>query len=401
MTCVHPIGSAWLGSAATGAQNYDEFADESQITDILTERPLSALGVEMPHWAPDRQSDDFTANLGMAADRLHQAKEAGAYTPASGVVGVYRIADPDGGVQTLGMFAMVDTGEISTSADEPGRVIRNEDVFVAKVAERVALLQHINHLLSPVLLLQTGAPQPLADALSAVVRSGEAPAVTDTDQAGRTHQVWAVRGDEAEALCALAADGDLVVADGNHRSLAAQRAELPSFLAVITTPDALRLEPYQRLISSLPIPVEEIIDGLRAAGAEVTKAEVDTAEPAAATPGTVVLYADTSAWRVRLPVDSAAEQVDRMDHAVLERVLITGILDLDPGDKRIRYVGGDYPDTWLREQVDTGVAEAAILIAPVAVDDFVAVNQQRSKMPRKSTWFVPKARAGLVAAEIG
>ena len=50
---------------------------------------------------------------------------------------------------------MVDTAEISTSADEPGLVIRNEDVFIEKVRERVALAEHIGHLLSPVLLLAT------------------------------------------------------------------------------------------------------------------------------------------------------------------------------------------------------------------------------------------------------
>jgi uncharacterized protein (DUF1015 family) len=51
--------------------------------------------------------------------------------------------------------------------------------------------------------------------------------------------------------------------------------------------------------------------------------------------------------------------------------------------------------------VDTGRADAAIVIAPVSVADFLAVNLAREKMPRKSTWFTPKARAGLVLAELG
>jgi len=51
--------------------------------------------------------------------------------------------------------------------------------------------------------------------------------------------------------------------------------------------------------------------------------------------------------------------------------------------------------------VDAGRAALAVLIAPVTVDDFVAVNLARQKMPRKSTWFTPKARAGLVVADIG
>jgi hypothetical protein len=50
--------------------------------------------------------------------------------------------------------------------------------------------------------------------------------------------------------------------------------------------------------------------------------------------------------------------------------------------------------------VDAGRAELAILIAPVTVEDFVAVNLQRRRLPRKSTWFTPKARAGLVLAQL-
>ena len=50
--------------------------------------------------------------------------------------------------------------------------------------------------------------------------------------------------------------------------------------------------------------------------------------------------------------------------------------------------------------MDAGRAELAVLIAPVTVDDFVAVNLARRRMPRKSTWFTPKARAGLVLAGI-
>ena len=35
--------------------------------------------------------------------------------------------------------------------------------------------------------------------------------------------------------------------------------------------------------------------------------------------------------------------MDNLDHALVERVLLRGVLGLDPGDKRITYVGGDYP----------------------------------------------------------
>jgi uncharacterized protein (DUF1015 family) len=102
---------------------------------------------------------------------------------------------------------------------------------------------------------------------------------------------------------------------------------------------------------------------------------------------------------VLLPAEGAAA-VENLDHALVERVLLRAALGLDPGDKRISYVGGDYPAAWLRGEVDAGRAELAVLIAPVSVEDFVAVNLARQKLPRKSTWFTPKARGGLVLAQL-
>ncbi len=97
---------------------------------------------------------------------------------------------------------------------------------------------------------------------------------------------------------------------------------------------------------------------------------------------------------------TGAGRLENLDHALVERLLLRDALGLDPGDKRITYVGGDYPASWLTGEVRSGRAELAILIAPVTVDDFVAVNLAREKMPRKSTWFTPKARGGLVVAEL-
>jgi uncharacterized protein (DUF1015 family) len=84
----------------------------------------------------------------------------------------------------------------------------------------------------------------------------------------------------------------------------------------------------------------------------------------------------------------------------VERVILGDALGLEPGDKRITYVGGDYPPSWLAGEVDSGRADLAILIPAVSIADFVEVNLARRRMPRKSTWFTPKARAGLVLADL-
>jgi uncharacterized protein (DUF1015 family) len=408
MSVVHPIARAWISTGGTGAQNYDEFPDETEITRIITANPESALAVEMPHRAPQSAGADFAAALPAAAERLARQRADGSYAPIEEVLALYRISEPGRPDEAMyGLFAMVDTDQISTSADEPGVVIRNEEVFIEKVRERVALAQAVGHLLSPVLLLQTSSDPALATALREAVEAVGAPPVTDTDHMGRTHAVWPVpAGPVADRLAELAGAGELVVADGNHRTLAAQLGQLPRFLAVITTPASVTIQPYHRLITESPVPVDELLDRLTAAGAQVAAEPGPPVIPAA---GRIQLYAHGTAYRVDLPgavasgsaAPAGGSVVDGLDHAIVERLVLREALGLDPGDKRITYVGGDYPPHWLAEQVDSGRAELAILIAPVTVADFVAVNLARQRMPRKSTWFTPKARAGLVLAELG
>ncbi|MFG1660319.1 DUF1015 family protein [Micromonospora chersina] len=397
MTVVHPIARAWITTGGTGAQNYDEFADDAEITAIVEANPHSALGIEMPHRAPGSLGKSFLDALPDAVARLAEAKADGSYTPAEQVVVLYRISAP-GEESAYGLFAMVDTDQISTRADEPGLVIRNEDVFIAKVRERVALAEALGHLLSPVLLLQTGRGDELHAALAAATESAGVPAATDVDQAGRTHAIWLLGpGPAQDELTALAGGGELVVADGNHRSLAAQTGGFPRFLSVITTPASVAIQPYNRLVSELTTTPDELLDRLRAAGAEITPVAGPVGVPAAG--GTVHLHLAGQGYAVRLP-HVGGDRLENLDHALVERLLLRDALGLDPGDKRITYVGGDYPASWLTGEVDAGRAELAVLVAPVTVDDFVAVNLAREKMPRKSTWFTPKARAGLVVAEL-
>ncbi|GAA0491951.1 hypothetical protein Ade02nite_21900 [Paractinoplanes deccanensis] len=397
MTVVHPISKAWVTAGGTGAQNYDEFADDAEITSIIADNPHSSLAVEMPHLAPESLGKSFTDSLPDAVARLALERADGSYVPAEQVVVLYRITG-EGEPPAYGLWSMVDTDQISTSADEPGLVIRNEDVFLEKVRERVALAEALGTLLSPVLLLQTTKGEELHAALAAAVEAAGEPAAADVDQTGRSHEIWVVGpGALQDELTALAGGGELVVADGNHRSLAAQTAGFPRFLAVVTTPASVAIQPYNRLVSELPVPLDEFLARLRAGGATVTEVPRPAQVPSK---GTIEVYAAKRTFAIGLPVNTNLSAVDNLDHALVERVLLRDVLGLDAGDKRVSYIGGDYSAEWLRGEVDEGRSELAVLIAPVTVDDFVTVNLERQKLPRKSTWFTPKARGGLVLAQL-
>jgi uncharacterized protein (DUF1015 family) len=391
MTVAHPISHGWLSTGGTGAQNYDEFASDAEITEIIGANPASALAVEMPHRAPGSVGQTFRDCLPDAVARFHDATRHGRYAPAEDVVVLYRISSPDGTAAGYGLWCLIDTDQISTSADEPGLVIRNEDVFIEKVHERVALVRALGAMLSPVLLLQTTHGQDLHTALARATAAAGAPAVTDRDQAGRTHEVWGLGpGATRDELLTLAGTGELVVADGNHRSLAAQLSKLKRFLAVVTTPESVAIQPYNRLVTD--VDVAKLIEKLPNA--------VRVSPDDAVVSGTLHLYTREGMWAVSLPRDPTVPVVDNLDHTLVERILFGEVFGLEPGDKRITYVGGDYPASWLRDEVDAERADLAVLIAPVGVDEFVAVNLARDKMPRKSTWFTPKARAGLVVAAV-
>jgi len=94
----------------------------------------------------------FEQALPAAAERLAALKEAGRFASFGDVAVAYRISGGEEPV-AYGVFCLVDTAEISSSAEEPGKVIRNEDVFIEKVKQRNELNQRLRHLLSPVLLL--------------------------------------------------------------------------------------------------------------------------------------------------------------------------------------------------------------------------------------------------------
>jgi uncharacterized protein (DUF1015 family) len=345
----------------------------------------------MPHRTPPAVAAGrtFAESLDTAAATLVHLQDDGSFRPVEDLVAPYRISGPDG--VAYGLFCAVDTGQISTSADEPGLVIRNEDVFAGKVRERTSLTRRLGTQLSPVLLLQTGTGDELHAVLAALIDGLGDPAVTDTDPQGRTHAVWTLPpGPDRDRLLQLAGGGQLVVADGNHRSLSAQEAGLERFLAVVTTPASVRIAPYNRLVTELGVPLDEVLERLRALGATVGGGPPEQ--------GTFTLYAGGRAYAITLP-PAQGNVVDRLDHTVVERVLFGEVLGLAPDDARIRYIGGDYPPDWLAGEVDAGRAAAAVLVAPVSVDDFVAVNLARLEMPRKSTWFTPKARGGLILAE--
>ena len=88
--------------------------------------------------------------------------------------------------------------------------------------------------------------------------------------------------------------------------------------------------------------------------------------------------------------------------SVLQDRLLAPVLGIaDPRtDKRISCIGGIRGTDELVRRVDSGRDAVAFSMAPVTVEQMMAIADAGQIMPPKSTWFEPKLRSGLLVHEI-
>jgi len=291
-----------------------------------------------------------------------------------------------------GLIGLVRVDEFSDSASQPGRILRNEDVSVSKVAERQQHIDALGHLLSTVLLIPAREQQAYDELLaSAFAELPDEPLLVDLDERGVRHRIWQLDGERFRSYL----DGNVfLVADGNHRSRASQQSGSPWCLVTVASAGGLRIEPYHRLLRGLELAADELRERIAGAGIELSEV------PDATDDSANYLYSDRCWYRLELPAPAGDRVVDALPHSVVEQRIFVDALGLGPAAKEISYVGGRASRAYLIEEVDSGRATAALLLRPVGMAEFTAINAARQYMPRKSTWFMPKARAGLVLAEI-
>lgn len=372
---LRPIPRAWVATGPYGAPNYDELATCDDVRALDAAHPGSILRVDLPQFFSD---GSFATSLPAAARALREMKDDGRYEPRPDAVLLYAMDD------ARAVVGLVGTDEISDGPDEPGRLLRNEEVFADKVAERRAHLEALHHLVSAVLLVPEDRPA-FSSALDAAFADVGEPLVTEVDERGVTHRVWEA-ADPAPLQDVLDRQVFLV-ADGNHRSLAAQQAGFGVCLAVVADPAGLRIAAYHRLLA-LDLTGAELVERTRRAG--FGPRPVHDLDPRRD-------HLVTADGAFALTLTGPDDPVGRLPHTVVEKDLLVGVLGIDPAGDRVRY---DADADALVAEVRNGRATGAILLRPVTTDEFVAVNAARLRMPRKSTWFLPKARAGLILAEL-
>jgi hypothetical protein len=308
------------------------------------------------------------------------------YREVRDVVAPYLVSGPDG--IALGMLCLVDPAV--ADAEGLARIRQAEQVYPTVVAERAAVLAGLCCATSAAMLVPVTGGADLTEALGRVIGGPHKPDVSIADSAGRRHQLWLLGpGDQQDELIDIAQRQPLLVADGNHRVAAASSARC-ELLALVTGGPGLRIGAIHRTLVGTGLGPDDLAAAWRRTGLIVLDADPNVGAPDQ--PGTVLVLAGDRAMLVGLPEPAPGEPLPRIDHGVVEHLLIGEALGIDPAGPLVRALpAGTKPAT--------GV-DAVLLIAPVPYPDVLAVHDQGRRMPRKSTYFTPKPRSGLLLASL-
>jgi hypothetical protein len=390
MGWVRALRHGWVVAGGVPGPDVDEFAEATEVVAALAGSQGGGdtlLAVQHPHRTPRALAEGLSlAEALPAARQTLDRLRASAYRQVADVLAPYRVDGPDG--VAVGVLCLVD----SAAVDGHGMswVRHSEEIYPQIVVERVVVLAGLGCATSAAMLVPVVDGDQLTATVLGSIDALGAPAVSTTDSGGRTHRLWLLGpGAGQNAVLAAAARGPLLVADGNHRVAAAAASDRSSLLALVTGGPALRIGAIHRALVGTGLTSDDLAEAWRGAGLAVWEAR-GLGPPAL--PGSVVVRASGADLLVTLPGPEPGEPVPRIDHGLVEQLLIADALGIDPESPQVRALPAGHP---VGPNVD-----AVLQLAPVPFADVLAVHRQGRRMPRKSTYFTPKPRSGLLLAEL-
>jgi len=307
----------------------------------------------------------------------------------------------------------------------------HEGILAEHKGDRFSLIWTLQANASPILALFEDRGQQVAALLA---KAGESqPLVNFSEPNGERHELRAItRPDTISQLAGYLADSPLYIADGHHRyesALAFQREKragssptgdkaydfVMMALVDFDDPGVLILPPH-RLVGGIPkaalsqlqakleslFDIEELpldapdvwgkVDHKLAAGG---KDEVRFALFGLAEDRFLILKLRDIAAASRMMPYFHSELYKKLDVSVLDHVILEEFLGLGSGGEgavlAFSYQGRDAVNRVLEQEY-----QLAFLLRPIKPEVIKAVADADDRMPRKSTYFYPKAPAGLV-----
>jgi uncharacterized protein (DUF1015 family) len=308
------------------------------------------------------------------------------------------------------------------------RVVRpHEGTLVEHTNDRLSLLWALQANTSPILALFEEKGKMTLPELGP-------PVIDFSDTGGERHQVWAItRPEVIDQICHSLARQPLYIADGHHRyegALAYQR-ERHACSSSVSADDAFNFVMMELVAFSDPglliLPPHRLVGGISKASLSrlTTKLEsfFDIEKLALDTPdvwqrvdrllGTgekgeikLALFGPDKGHLLLLTLRdfTAASQMmpyfhselyRKLDVSVLDHVILGELLGLGSGAEEailaFSYDGQDAVNRVLEQEY-----QLAFLLRPLKAEVIKAIADADDRMPRKSTYFFPKAPAGLI-----
>lgn len=314
--------------------------------------------------------------------------------------------------QVMGEHAQIGlVAAASLAAYEANLIKKHELTRPDKEDDRVNHINTLNAQVGPVFLTYRARPQ--IDALIAEVVA-QAPEYDFVAEDGNRHVLWVVQDDATVGRIQTAFDQVecLYVADGHHRSAAAQRVkelrrqanpahtgeESCNFFSTVIFPhNQMQILDYNRVVKDLNgLEDDEFLARIQL----YFKARFSASgavKPRHAHEFSMYIGGQ---WYVLEALEGLWDDndpVQRLDVSILQNNLLSPLLGIDDPrrDKRIDFVGGIRGLEALEKKVDSGEFKVAFALYPTSIESLMAIADAGEVMPPKSTWFEPKLKSGL------
>ncbi len=320
-----------------------------------------------------------------------------------------------------------------------GEVVKpHEQVFQKPMLDRLNLKKATSARFGLVFMMYED-PEEIADRIIRKATTQE-PQIDFVDEQDVRHRLFTVDAEEdIAAISAMMADKSVVIADGHHRYTTglnyAQQSDNPAAkhqmlaftnlrqkgLVVLAThrvvshlenfEPAKLLEPLKETFDVVKFPFDGSDEAKRLARQNMLTAMETAYDQDKVAFG--IYMADGAFYLATLKhrhlMDEAAADMGEawraLDVAVLKRLILQGVLDIDKGRAgdldHVEYVK-DTPNaiTDTIANVDAGAKQIAFFTNPVKMQQLVAVTDAGDRMPQKSTYFYPKMYTGLTIQKL-
>ncbi len=380
--------------------------DEAGVTAYEEASPYNVVRVILPRGPESGAGNRYAA----AAAQLAAWRSAGVLRPdAEPALYVYEMRDGDHVQRGL-------LGALALRDPDQGVVLPHENVMAGPVSDRLLLTEATECNTEPIFLIYDG-----GGFASAVVSdvAGQPPIAETTTEDGIAHRLWSVT--DPDILAGIAGDlltRSAVIADGHHRYAnfrqhqaamhASGRGAGPwdhgFALLVDATAFGPQVHAIHRVVASLPVAdaVERSRSAFEVTPLDGTLDDALAMLSAAGKAGPAYVVSDgAQRWLLAEPDREAVDAhvpADRsaawrgLDVTVAHHALIQQLWGVHDDEHTVGY----RHDAPAAEAAAVASGGTALLLNPTPVDALIAVATARERMPRKSTFFTPKPRTGLV-----